>query len=390
MKIFSENADSVKREIDLLKDSFIKTKQKRIIDNIEMLESYYQVLFEISGEEDLETADILLKNKKLRDKKFEERQRLHKKNINNFIENKDMHGFFSGKILDLYNEDFKYFTPKKLSLNEENMAEIICEFLDEEFNQADKFIELAKNGCIFKAGINPDTDSVVETAGYTIYNYVTKNSTVVVSNDPKIWDVNMMRILVHEFGHVSDNFDRNNVSRNRNSQYYWLSSYAEVYSMLYEKLFFDYLIKNNIYKENALTGLKRFYIDIYDNFNSVEYLSSLDDNLLVNERYKQKNNLADQIQIDENGNPYISSAVLDNFNETKLYSYGGILASYFAKLKHDDIEKFKKNFVNFKQKRFGLFDFNIFEEIGTNVDEIIKIYNEGLMEVTESKKLILK
>lgn len=390
MKIFAEDINIIRKEIELIKDSLIKTSPRQLTDNIEVLEAFYQIMYELSGEEDEETIDILLKNKKLRELKADERQRLHKKNIKNFIQNKEMHKMVSGRILDLYDKDFKYFIPKRLYLREEQMAEIICDFFDAEFNQADKFIEFSKKGNIFRSGISDDEGSTMETAGYTMYDYINKNSIVVVTNDPIVWDVNMMRVIVHEFGHVVDNFDRDNASRKDNSRYFWLSSYAEVYSMLYEKLFFDYLIKNNIFRENASTGLKKFYMEIYDSFNSVEYLSSLSDVLLTNERYKNENNLVDQIQVDENGSPYIASAVFDNFNETKLYSYGGIFATYFADLKHNDPDLFNKRFIDFKNRRFGLFDFKIFEDIGTNIDEIINIYDKNLDEMTNTKKLIFK
>ena len=76
--------------------------------------------------------------------------------------------------------------------------------------------------------------------------------------------------------------------------------------------------------------------------------------------YKQEDNIVDQITIGENGTITFDAAILENFNETKLYSYGGIMADYFANLKHTDPDKFKKEFMNFKAKRFGLFDFNSF------------------------------
>ncbi len=390
MKIFAEDIDSIRNEIELIKDSFIKTNFKKMTDNIETLEGFYQIMYELSGEEDEETIDILLKNKKLRDKKLEERQRLHKQNIKNFIRDKDMHNMFSGKVMNLYDRTFNYYTPKRLYLREEQMAEIICDFLNDEFNQADKFIELAENGYIFRNNIKPDEENGIEAAGYTMYDFINKKSFVVVTDDPRIWDVNMMRVLAHEFGHVADNLERNNASRNQNTRYFWLSSYAEVYSMLYEKLFFDYLIKNNIFVQNSCAGLKRFYMEICDNFNSVEYLSTLSDKLLINERYKKENNLIDQVQIDEDGTMYIESAVFEDFNETKLYSYGGILAAYFATLKHNDINLFNRRFSDFRTKRFGMFDFKIFEDVGTNIDEILKIYEKGLDEITDNKKLILK
>lgn len=301
-----------------------------------------------------------------------------------------MHNMFSGKVIDIYgNKEFKYFNPKPLYLRENQMAEILCDFLNDEFNQADKFKEIVEDGRIFKVSFEEDPNDVYGTGGYTMYDYINHNSFIVIGDDRAIKDVNMMRIIAHEFGHAADNFERVNISRNDNARYYWVSSYAEVYSMLYEKLFFEYLIKNNIYRENASAGLKQYYLGIYDSFNSVEYLSNLEDKLLENERYKQEDNIVDQITINENGTITFDAAILENFNETKLYSYGGVIASYFANLKHSDPDRFNKEFSNFKNKRFGLFDFKIFEDIGTSVDGIIKIYEKELDEITD-KKLILK
>ena len=390
MKIFADNIDSIKRELELIKENLIKTSYKRLPDTFEMLEGFYRIMYEISGEEDPETIDILLKNKKYRELKGRERQLLHKKNINNFIKDKQMHNMFSGKVIDLYNDkDFNLFNSKPLYLKENQMAEILCDFFNDEFNQADKFKEMIDDGRIFRVSFEEDPNEVYGTGGYTMYDYINHKSFIVIGDDKVIKDVNMMRIIAHEFGHAMDNSERINVSRKDNVRYYWISSYAEVYSMLYERLFFDYLINNNIYKENASTGLKQYYLGIYDSFNSVEYLSNLEDNLLVNERYKQENNIVDQITIGENGTVSFDAAILENFNETKLYSYGGILANYFAYLRKNDIDKFNKEFTNFNAKRFDLFNFKIFEDIGTNIDEIIKIHGDGLDKIT-NKKLILK
>ena len=390
MEIFSENIDSIKKELELIKESFIKTNYKRLPDSFEMLEGFYQIMYEITGEEDPETIDILLKNKKYRELKGRERQLLHKKNINNFIKDKNMHNMFSGKVINVYNDkEFRYFNPKPLYLRESQMAEILCDFLNDEFNQADKFIEMAEDGRIFKVSFEEDPNDVYGTGGYTMYDYINNKSFIVVGDDKVIKDVNMMRIIAHEFGHAADNFERTDVSRKDNVRYYWVSSYAEVYSMLYEQLFFEYLIKNNIHRENASAGLKQYYLGIYDSFNSVEYLSNLEDKLLENERYKQENNIVDQITIGENGTISFDAAILENFNETKLYSYGGIIANYFANLKHNDPDKFNRELINFKAKRFNLFDFKIFEDIGTSIDEIIKIYDKDLDKIT-NKKLILK
>ena len=389
MKIFSDNYDTLQNEIELIKDSLVKSKYKRLTDNFEMLESFYQIMYEITGEQDEETIEILLKNKKYREIKNRERFVMQRKNNQNFIDNKQMHNAFSGKIINLYDKDFKYYLAKSLYLREEQMCEIICDFLNDEFNQADKFKELIDGDCIFKQELPQEDNSVVIPAGYTIFNYLTNNSFIVISDDKDLRDVHLMSTIVHEFGHVSDNYERKNASFKDNTRYFWLSGYSEVYSMFYEKLFLDYLARNNIFAENAKKGLKNFYLDVFENFNYVEYLSNIDDKLLKNERYKRENNIIEHIQVDENGNLYIDAAILNDLNKVNIYSYGGLLATYFSHLKHNDPEKFNIAFNNFKLKRFGLFNFNIFNDIGTNQDEILKIYDSALSEVT-TKKLILQ
>ena len=391
MELFSDNLESIEQELELIKDSFIKTGPKGFTDSFEMLESFYKIMFEISGEEDAETVDLLLKNKKYIERKARERKLLRTKNIKNFIKDKKHHNEFSTKVLDLYSKEYKTYISKPLYLKENQIIEIMCDFLNDEFNQADKFIELIENKRIYKLIPGEQNKELLldDEYAYSLFDYITHNNFIVIGNNKNIRDINLMRMLAHEFGHVADNFERANASRNDNIRYYWLSSYAEVYSMLYEKLLYDYLIKNGIFKENTGERLVLYFDVIKDNFNNVQYLSELDDYLLQSERYKKEDNVVDQMQITEDGVMVIDPAIFNDFNANKLYSYGGLMAQYFSCLKHEDPDMFNRMFSNFKTKRFGLFDFKIFEDIGTNEDEIIKIFNKGLDEVT-TKKLILK
>ena len=153
MKLFSEDIDSIRHELELIKDSFGKTNPKRLASCFEILEGFYQIMYELSGEEDEETVDILLKNKKYRDVVSRQRKVLYRKNINNFINDKNMHNSFSGKMINLFDREFKYYYPKRLYLKEEQMGEIICDFLNDEFNQADDFIKLIEEKRLFRVKI---------------------------------------------------------------------------------------------------------------------------------------------------------------------------------------------------------------------------------------------
>ena len=82
--------------------------------------------------------------------------------------------------------------------------------------------------------------------------------------------------------------------------------------------------------------------------------------------------------------------VYSDFADANKYSYSGVIANYFATLKHEDPEMFKKAFETFKRKRFDRFNPSIFEDIGTNPDEIIKVLEKGTTTVSTKKKLILE
>ena len=50
MKIFSNNVDTIKRELELIEENLVKINNKSITDNIEVLEAFYQLLRDVNGE----------------------------------------------------------------------------------------------------------------------------------------------------------------------------------------------------------------------------------------------------------------------------------------------------------------------------------------------------
>lgn len=384
MKIFTDDDKSLIKELDFLKDSF--TKVRRLTDNVEMLESFYQVLIEVNGKADKEAEDLLIKNDEYRDLRFRERRMLHRRGISNFIDHKDFHKYTSGKITEISNKDYGYFLNKSLYLKEDQMCEIICDFLNDEFNQADKFKKMINEGRIFSTVIEQEEDGSLPTNGYSIFDYISKNNFIIISNDNYVRDIETMRILVHEFGHVIDSTEKESFTKSELANYNYFSGYVEVFAIMYQKLFYDYLLKNKIFENNVRHSEKNLYQGIHADFNSVEYLSNLDDYLLTNDRYKRDENFIDQISFED---LTVSRAVLDDFDDINQYSYGGLIGCYFASLRHEDLNEFNRQFEIFKSKRAGQFDPKLFEAMGTNIDEVIKKYEKGLDEIT-NKKLILK
>ena len=94
MKIFSDNVDTIKKELELIEDNLVKINNRSISDNIEVLEAFYQLLRDVNGEEDEDAANTLISYDAYRDMKLQERKQLQKKNIANFINFKDFFLFF--------------------------------------------------------------------------------------------------------------------------------------------------------------------------------------------------------------------------------------------------------------------------------------------------------
>lgn len=71
-----------------------------------------------------------------------------------------------------------------------------------------------------------------------------------------IYSWQTMAILIHEFGHVLDfaTYKQGHLARNI-WMYQATSVYTKVNSTYYEYSFYEYLIKNNIYKEEVLLNL---------------------------------------------------------------------------------------------------------------------------------------
>ena len=384
MEIFNEYLDPIVKDIDIIREEIIKSKPNRLADNFSVLSALLCTMGLISNCVESDAMDIISKNKKYYNESNKKKLKLYRKLIDNFISEKEEHHEIANSLIKTYDKEFCFYKKKPLYLSENQMYEIIYNFLNDEFNQASEFSELVNNGYIYKAD-NDDNDC----AGYTIYNCISKNSFIIILDNKYITDIDMMRVLVHEFGHVINNNEKNNSSRKQELSGGLVSSYIEVYSLLYEKLFLDYLIKNKIFPNNSIKSLKDYYFEGYSYINSLEYLSSLKDSLLKKENYLKKAYIKEQLLVDENGKSYIPAFATSNIGNALSYSYGILMANYLAELKHKDEDTFNKNFDNFKLKRYNSFDFNIFNDIGTNKEDIIKTYDESLKQIS-TKKIILK
>lgn len=381
-KIFNENPDVVKEEIEKIKDSLLICKQKNLSDNFDMLEFLLNVYSELFNEVDLDAYNLFKGNRKLFSR-FEDKYVSGGKKIGkNFIENKDFHNEFSRRVIKKFKKNFPYTIRRDLNLREDEMLDIMYNFLDDEFNNSDEFRKLVEGGRIFLTDLSDEEDKTEMTGGYTMYNYVTNNSMITISDNKIVKDVRLMAILMHEFGHVVDDIEKSKFrSRKEIVNYNFTSGYVEVYSLLYEKLFYDYLINNNIYRDSALYNLGSYFEGIYYNFIELFY-ASIPYNIDVDNNKHLKNDCEKYDDI-ELGLEY-------GLKNNIVYGYGGVLANYLSNIKHENEDRFNNKLMSFNNARFNMFNEDIFDKLGTSTDEVVGYLNKELKKLSNSKKLILK
>lgn len=384
MEVFSTSTDSLKKDLEVVKEELIHAKRNRFRDVYYLLRALYSILYNVSSEIDEEAADLILENQDfVENHTVNTYKKISNKYLENFLENKDFHKILSDRIINVYrskkfNLNYKY----EINLTDKEMTDIMLSFLNDEFGNADKFIKLCDEGKILKVDVSKE----LNVGGYNLFNWLNNNSFILVNKTHRINNIDMMRILMHEFGHVVDNDERaTNHSSFENQSYTIKSIYAEVYSMFYEKMFFDYLMKNNIYPEHSKEYFLSFYNDIYEAFNDQGFISTFGDIFL-----NKKNHNAIEYNLFGNSEESDSQNSYYNFvKDINMISYGGLLGCYFSHLKHKDKERFDYSFKKFSGIRFNYFSPEVFETIGTSTDELVGVMGKELSKVSSKGKRII-
>ncbi len=121
--------------------------------------------------------------------------------------------------------------------------------------------------------------------GMTLYNPVTGDSDILINGFG--YNLESMFTLAHEMGHYYDGF---RILDDKDSEiflhYNYRSVYLEVIPRIFERLFLEYLIKNNICRDAALDKLVDMEINNHDYLVSAYSMSLFDDELLKNGRYR--------------------------------------------------------------------------------------------------------
>ena len=382
--IFNNSSDSLNYEIDKILENFLYSNPKEFEDNVDSLVDFYNLYFLVFNEIYNDAYDFLNNNIKTVLKRDKLTNEDFKRLFKNLIENMNFNIDYSKRIINKFNNnDFNIIDHFDQEISEKNMLDIMCSFLEDEFNNSDEFLKLINNGKLYSSDLSEEDNGDIYCGGYTIYNHVTGNSIVVISNNEDMIGIRLMSTIMHEFGHVIDNIERKtNRSKKENLNYVFSSSYTEVYSHLYESLFYKYLIKNNIFKDNGINYLKILYESILSDFYDIYDISTLCKTCVQHSKkigYDFKNNeLFNNLDSNE--------IIKDDIS----YGYGRLIGNYLSDIKLENEDKFKDIFINFSNNIFSLFNEDIFNKMGTNSEEVIGYLNKDLKKIQKSNKLILK
>jgi hypothetical protein len=167
MEVFSTNTDSLKKELEIVKEELIHAKRNRFRDVYYLLRALYSILYNVSSEIDEEAADLILENQEyVENYTVNSYKKISNKYLENFLENKDFHKTLSDRIIDVYRKkkfdlDYKY----EINLSDKEMTDIMLSFLNDEFGNADKFVKLRDEGKIFKV----DASKELNVGGYNLF-----------------------------------------------------------------------------------------------------------------------------------------------------------------------------------------------------------------------------
>lgn len=306
------------------------------------------------------------------------------KMLENYVLNKDFHRDYLKTVLRGVEDNFELIPDVELekttTLSKEEYYAIFSDFM-KSIKQENLFNKFYKEGRIYSTISVEGEDSL----GNTVYNPISGETNLFISDFN--YNIHSMLTLAHEFGHAYDlsMFDGDIESFNR---YFYQSFYGETFSKLYERLFIDYLLKNDILKDEAKDKLFEVENTNYMFLLSAYILSLLEEKYILSNSYQYFSNeriynLVGDYFIDEDYiRAYIEANPIFDVHENYKYAYGDIV-SMFLKIQVDNYGFDNDLIEEILSFRSELFDPSVFDKYNFNPDRYVRLHRK---EIKLSKK----
>ena len=300
--------------------------------------------------------------------------------LKQFVLNKDFHADYIGEILfgieETFQDDLVVFDDLEYTLlDQEDFYELFFEFM-KSIKQEELFDEFIYNGNIYSSETNLDECCF----GSIIFNPINKDIDIFIKNFSH--DLHSMITLAHEFGHVYD-LRNYNQSTNEYNKYFYQSFNGEVCSKLFERLFIEFLLSNDILGDEVRDKLFELEVINHDFLLGAYLLSLLPDKYLVNESYKKlsRNKFLRIIQSyfdkEDAVAEYIDNTKYFDVSEDYSYSYGSIISMFLLESVKE--EGLSNDFMNaFFSRRSEMFNEDFLREWRMSPDNFLKLYKDEI------------
>ena len=369
----NDNYRSIYTRIEELESHFLDCKKP--LDSEAYVKMYETLLMIYMGlDKEYSPNPKLYKNKFVHFSSVDKDNSIQKKSMEELINNKGRHSKLIFNFIDdineivneyltLYNDELdskglSYISPKE----QEEILEAY--FNSEGMELKDLFVECQRNGSIYKM---PDSFfNMIMSIGATIYNPLGNEKLVFLTETEN--KIGELSTIVHEFGHVLDLSTYSSThSNSMTSLYFQTSPYIEVNSTYQEYKFYEYLLKNNIYKDDTKAFLADNVVSYLENLSVLAPVGFIDSKLLRKHKgVLSREEITDSVR-QETG-VSLDMSLCDNFIDIKSaleYSYGMMIA--FSML--DD----KTLYDKFQMIRAPYFDKGKLDSIGLDDDKISKV-----------------
>lgn len=369
----NDNYRSIYTRIEELESHFLDCKKP--LDSEAYVKMYETLLMIYMGlDKEYSPNPKLYKNKFVHFSSVDKDNSIQKKSMEELINNKDRHSKLILDFIDDINEIVnEYLTLHNDELDSKGLSYISPkeqeEILEAYFNSEgmelkDLFVECQRNGSIYKM---PDSFfNMIMSIGATIYNPLGNEKLVFLTETEN--KIGELSTIVHEFGHVLDLSTYSSThSNSMTSLYFQTSPYIEVNSTYQEYKFYEYLLKNNIYKDDTKAFLADNVVSYLENLSVLAPVGFIDSKLLRKHKgVLSREEITDSVR-QETG-VSLDMSLCDNFIDIKSaleYSYGMMIA--FSML--DD----KTLYDKFQMIRAPYFDKGKLDSIGLDDDKISKV-----------------
>ena len=369
----NDNYRSIYTKIEELESHFLDCKKP--LDSEAYVKMYETLLMIYMGlDKEYSPNTKLYKNKFVHFSSVDKDNSIQKKSMEELINNKDSHSKLILDFIDDINEIINEYLilhndeldSKGLSYISPKEQEEILEayFNSEGMELKDLFVECQRNGSIYKM---PDSFlNMIMSIGATIYNPLGNEKLVFLTETEN--KIGELSTIVHEFGHVLDLSTYSSThSNSMTSLYFQTSPYIEVNSTYQEYKFYEYLLKNNIYKDDTKAFLADSVVTYLEGLSVLALVGFIDSKLLRKHKgVLSREEITDSVR-QETG-VSLDMSLCDNFIDIKSaleYSYGMMIA--FSML--DD----KTLYDKFQMIRDPYFDKGKLDSIGLDDDKISKV-----------------